>query len=210
MDYEQIVIVGASGHGKVVTDICHCAGLVVAGFVDDDPTKVGRRVCGLPILGDDSWLAEAATRLPLAVALGIGDNAIRQRVAERCERYGTKLLTAIHPSATISRSARLGKGTVVMAGAAINPDSEIGEGAIINTGVVVEHDNYIGDYAHLSANSATGGNVTIGSRSHLGLCSCVLPNLRVGDDCTIGAGAVVIRNVLDGRTMVGVPARRVS
>lgn len=203
-----IYVYGAGGHGKVVADILLSAGEGgVAGFVDDDERRWGSEVLGLPVRGGGEWLRREATNAPLSVALGIGENAVRQSVAGRCRALGLELITPIHPSATVARSAHLGAGTVVMAGARINPDAFVGEGVIVNTGAVVEHDTFVGDYAHLSPNAAMGGAARLGARAHLGLGAVVLPGVEVGSGAVIGAGAVVARNVPEGVVAFGVPAR---
>ncbi|MDT5271706.1 MAG: hypothetical protein QOH49_3892 [Acidobacteriota bacterium] len=203
-----IYVYGAGGHGKVVADILLSAGVGdVAGFVDDDECRWGSEVLGLPVRGGGEWLRREAANAPVAVALGIGENAVRQSVAERCRAWGLELVTPLHPSATVARSARLGAGTVVMAGARINPDAFVGEGVIVNTGAVVEHDTFVGDYAHLSPNAAMGGASRLGSRAHLGLGAVILPGIEVGDGAVIGAGAVVARDVPEGVVAFGVPAR---
>lgn len=164
---------------------------------------------GLPVCGGGDWLRqEAASKNRLVVvALGIGENTVRQSVAERCLAWGLELLTLVHPAATVSRSARLGAGTVVMAGTCINPDALVGRGAIINTGAVVEHDTSVGDFAHVSPNATMGGAARLGALAHLGLGAVILPGVGVGDGCIVGAGAVVVRDVPDGVVAMGVPAR---
>lgn len=189
---------GASGHGKVVLDILQRAGAEVAGFIDDAPRPL---VAGLPVVPGEPW-PNADT-----VALGIGANAARERVAARCRARGAELVLAIHPSACVAPSAHLGAGTVVMALVAINPDARIGEGVIVNTGAVVEHDVVLGDYCHLSPNVALAGAARVGARSHIGIGAVVLPGITVGKDVTVGAGAVVNRDLPDGVVAVGVPAR---
>jgi sugar O-acyltransferase (sialic acid O-acetyltransferase NeuD family) len=202
-----ILVFGASGHGKVVADVARAAGHEVIGFVDDDPIRRSAGLWGLPV---HSW-AECGDRWGgrdrPAVALGIGDNAARQRIHERVVAAGFEVPCLIHPSAVVAPRARLGAGTVVMALVAVNPDADVGVGAILNTGCVVEHDCRVGDFAHLSPGSALGGGVQVGDRSHLGLGAVVLPLVRVGADVRVGAGAVVHREVTDGVTVVGVPAR---
>lgn len=208
VDWTELYIVGASGHGKVVADLCTSLGLAVAGFIDDSEPTHGSRVLGFEIVGARSWLLDRiAAGERIAVGLGIGSNAVREMIAGWCVDHGVLLPSLVHPSASIAASARLGAGTVVMAGVAVNPDSVVGAGVILNTGCVVEHDNHIGDYAHLSANAATGGTVSIGARTHMGLNSTILPNLRVGSNAVIGAGAVVIRDLEDSIVVAGVPAK---
>ena len=162
----------------------------------------GSRFChwsvGLKLLG----AIESAS-----LALGIGDNAARERCFERLRSNGIRISTVVHPRASVSRSAQLGEGTVVMAGAVVNPDARCGHGAIVNSGAVVEHDCILGAFVHVSPNAALGGNVAIGDRSHVGLGASVIPGTRIGRDVRVGAGAAVVRDVADGQTVVGVPAR---
>ena len=202
----RIVVYGAGGHGKVVADILLAGGQRPAGFVDDDPKTHGQQRLGLPVLGGFEWLQKQAAAGPVEVVLGIGGNQARQTVARRCLEAGVKLQVAVHPSATVAASARLGQGTVVMAGVVVNADAQAGEGVILNTGAVIEHDVVIGDYAHVSPNSTMGGAARLGVLSQLGIGAVVLPGVAVGSRTVVGGGAVVIRDLPDGVVAVGVPA----
>jgi UDP-N-acetylbacillosamine N-acetyltransferase len=205
---QKVFVYGASGHGKVVADIL-LAGKDsrLAGFVDDRVELQSTSVLGLPVLGDGDWLAREASRMRVAVALGIGDNAARQRVAEKCLGWGVELVTLIHPTATVSGSAQLGSGTVVMAQAVINSDAVTGRGVIVNTGAVVEHDAEIGEFAHVSPKSTMGGKSRLGKLSHLGIGAVVIQCVSIGAHTIVGAGAVVIRDVPDRVVAFGVPAQ---
>jgi len=206
---KKFLVFGAGGHGKVVADVGRSACLALAGFLDEDPSKAAATFCGVPVLGWARLHRERRNWKGTAVALGIGDNAARQRCFGLVRAAGLEVVTLVHSSAVVAPSARLGSGTVVMALAAVNPDAVVGDGAILNTGSVVEHDNVLGRFVHLSPNVALGGSVAIGDRTHLGLGAVVLPGVRVGADVRIGAGAAVVRHVVDGLTVVGVPARPV-
>lgn len=197
---------GASGHGKVVLDILFAAGLRADGLIDDGRAP-GTVVLGLTVLGGADFLAAEARSGAVAVALGIGDNAVRKRVLERCRAAGASLVTAVHPRAVVAASASLGEGTVVMANAVINPDATVGAGAIINSGAIVEHDCVVGDFAHLSPNAALGGGARVGDLAHVGLCAAVLPLRSVGARSIVGAGGVVTRDLPEDVVAAGVPAR---
>ena len=95
-----------------------------------------------------------------------------------------------------------------MAGAVINVCSTVGMHCIINTGSIVEHDNVVGDYVHISPNVALGGTVHIGNSTHMGIGATVSNNISICDNCMIGAGAVVVRDVKESGTYMGVPARK--
>ena len=206
---QRVYVYGAGGHGKVVADVCRCAGHSVLGFLDDAEGCEARRVLDLPVHQATAWQTSSAAH-DCHIALGIGDNRYRRQAAERCAQWSIPLLTAIHPRAVIADDVTLASGTVVMALAVINPGSVIGQGAVINTAAIVEHDNRIGDFAQLTGNAITGGNVTIDTEAFIGLGAAILPGITIGARATIGAGAVVIRDQPADTIAVGVPARRID
>jgi sugar O-acyltransferase (sialic acid O-acetyltransferase NeuD family) len=203
----RIFVYGAGGHGKVVADILLAGICDVTGFIDDDETLAGSTVMGLPVLGGENQLRTAADGGNVGIALGVGDNQMRQKLFARCQSWRVEVIDAIHPSAAVSKSSNLKQGTVVMAGAVINPCALIGLGVIINSGAVIEHDVVVGDFAHVSPNAVMGGESELGPFSHLGLGAVVLPRVAVGSRSVIGAGAVVTHNLPDNIVAVGVPAR---
>lgn len=208
MIWQALYVYGASGHGKVVAEVCIQAKLpALIGFIDDDPDKLGEELLGLPVLGGAQHLGSQAQEATIGVVLGIGDNQQRKLTAARCTRWNISLVKAVHPAADVASSAVIGAGTIVMPGAIVNPDARIGEGAIINSGAIVEHDCIIGSYSHLSPNATVGGGGIVGPSCHLGIGSVVLPNVKIGESTTIGAGAVVLEELPAMVTAVGVPAR---
>jgi sugar O-acyltransferase (sialic acid O-acetyltransferase NeuD family) len=198
-----LVVFGSGGQAKVVCDILLAAGEPVMGFIDDEPSRAGAEMLGLKVLGPSSWIDGKNAR----VALGIGDNQRRAQLALALRARGANIVTCIHPTAAISKSATIGTGTVVMANASINPSAVIGEGCIINTGAVVEHDNVLGDYVHLSPRVALGGEVKFGAFTHLGVGVSVHPRVTIGERTVIGVGAAVVRDLGSDIVAVGVPAR---
>ena len=203
----RFVVYGSGGHGKVVADAGISAGFVLAGFIDDDASREGCLIYGSPVLPFARWTESPGEWAGLPVALGIGNNRAREHGFLRLRGAGATVLTIIHRGAILSPSSSIGAGAVIMAGAVVNPDARVGAGAILNTGCVVEHDCVLEDFVHLSPNSALGGGVRIDTRTHLGLCAAVLPLVCIGSDVRVGAGAVVVRDLPDGVTAVGVPAR---
>lgn len=191
---QEIVIIGASGHGSVVADIVLANKDRIVGFLDDDLSKKSLGVI------------ERFTDYPNAkFVIAIGDAKKREEIANRlnCRWY-----TAIHPSAIISPSAAIGEGTVIMPNAVVNANAEIGAHCIINTTAVIEHDNVIEDFSHISVGAKLGGGVTIGKSSWIGIGASVNNNITVCDNCTIGAGAVVVRDINEAGTYIGVPAKK--
>lgn len=213
---KRILVWGGGGHGKVVADVARAVGWEVAGVIDSDPRKLGATVDPgggrvVMLQSDFLKLIREAGSLPEdadAVALGIGDNQTRVGCFDAL--HGILAPPLIHPTAAVSPSARIGRGTVVMPRAVVNAGARVGEAAIINTGAVVEHDCDVMDAAHLATLAAIGGGCTIGSGSLIGAGATVLPGLKVGVDTIVGAGATVIENVEDGVVVAGVPARFIN
>jgi UDP-perosamine 4-acetyltransferase len=209
----RLLVLGGGGHGKVVADVLRAAGHVLVGFADRRPELVGTVVepgGGIVIATADELLAAIASGRELpggadAVALGIGDNALRMQALDAVGAAAAPAI--VHPSAVLSPSASLGAGTAVMPRVVVNAAARVGRGVILNSGAVVEHDCVVGDGAHVSPNATLTGNVRVGARSWVGAGAVVLPGVRVGDDARVGAGAVVTRAVTDGATVMGVPAR---
>jgi sugar O-acyltransferase (sialic acid O-acetyltransferase NeuD family) len=205
---KKMFVYGASGHGKVVADILlACKEHDFVGFIDDNDELQGQTILGRPVCGNGNWLQLEAGKMRIAIALGIGNNFVRQQVAGKCLAWGTELTTVMHPSAAVSGSARLGSGTVVMAQAAINPDAKIGRGAIVNTAASVDHDVEIGDFAHVAPNATMGGASRLGMLSQLGIGAVIIQNVGIGARSIVGAGAVVVSDIPDGVVAFGVPAR---
>lgn len=199
---KQLLIVGASGHGKVVADIAELNGYDSILFFDDNETL---KKCGKHTVVDYS---SEIDRYEGDIIVAIGNAEIRSRIQDSVA--SRNFPTLIHPSAVISPSAQIGSGTVVMANAVINADAVVGKGCIINTCASVDHDCIIGDYVHISVGAHVAGTVDIGNKTWIGIGATVSNNVSICGGCIIGAGAVVIRDVNESGTYVGVPARKIK
>lgn len=208
-DREDVLIIGAGGHGQVVADILLAAQstgstLHPLGFLDDDVTLAGQTPLGLPVLGTAS---DASTVEHDGIVVAIGDNTVRQEIFERLVAAGERLVRVVHPSATIGSNVEIGAGTVVCAAAVVNPGSRVGSNVILNTGCIVEHHCFVGDNAHIAPRACLGGEAQIGAGAFLGIGSVILPGICIGEQSVIGAGAVVISHVAERVVAVGIPAK---
>lgn len=205
------VIVGAGGHGRVVLDILLSARRYrPIGFLDSNPALHGRRMDGLPILGDLSALGGLAAQGIGSAIIAIGDNGTRRGFADQVEGAGFELINAVHPSANLAHNVTLGRNVVICAGALVCAHCQIGDSAILNTGCIIDHETMVGTAAHICPGSRIAGRVTIESGAFIGIGATVLQCLRIGYDSIIGGGAVVTRDVDPLTTVVGVPARSVK
>lgn len=132
---DKIVIIGASGHGKVVADIAKLNGYQEIVFVDDD---INKEKCGLyKVVGTSNDVSKYKERYDFFVA--IGSNDIREKLTDKLNDLNIEPILLIHPSAVIDATVSISSGTVIMANAVLNADVKIGKGCIINTGSTVDH-----------------------------------------------------------------------
>jgi len=201
---------GAGGHAQVVGDAIEAAARVqpgsveVAGYLDDDPGRLGQELVGGRVQGAFAGYA-AVPHDTLIVA--VGTNLDRRRIFLDLVAKGCAFGTVIHPASVMAPDVVLGDGVVIMAGVVINTGTHIGRNVILNTACSIDHHSTVGDHAHVAPGARLGGGVTVGAGALIGMGAVVLPGLRIGDAATVGAGAVVVHDVLDHTTVVGNPAR---
>ena len=198
----KLTILGASGHGKVVADIAKLNGYDEIEFLDDDESL---SCCGqYSVVGK----CEKAEEIQNDIFIAIGSVKYRKRFTER---FSTKHIPVlIHPDAVLAEDVVIGAGTVVMAGAVINPGTVIGKGCIVNTCASIDHDCEIGDYVHVAVGAHLCGTVLVGDDTWIGAGSTVSNNVNICGGCTIGAGAVVIKDIEEEGTYIGVPAKMIK
>ena len=102
-------------------------------------------------------------------------------------------------------------------GIEIHPGAQIGEGFFIDhgTGVVIGETTVIGDHVKLYQGVTLGGtgkekgkrHPTLGNGVMVSAGAKLLGSFKVGDNAKIGAGSVVLREVPEDCTVVGVPGR---
>jgi len=232
-----LVLVGGGGHALVVHEAAAALGLAIAGFLDDDANAVAQRIGSLMRLGTlielpaiigfnpaDFTLANASTaangnanamNAERNWILAIGGIAIRRRVLEEIALIEKSTsaqatyvaLTLVHPTAYVSPTAEIGQGVYIGPKAVVHAFANVGNHAIINSGAIVEHECVIGENSHIAPGAVLGGNVRVGRDTLVGIGSRVLPGIQVGAGATVGGGATVVRTVVAGTTVVGVPAR---
>lgn len=200
----HVLVLGAGGHAKVVSEILVDSGMQIAGFVTLDGSD--QLFCGQVVHSEDQ-LADIFENGIRHIFPAIGDNQLRSNLANKAKAMGFTIVNALDPHSRISRSAKLGIGIAVMPGVCINADTTISDFAIINTNASIDHDCSIGTAAHIAPGATLSGNVTVGSFSLIGTGSSVRDNMTIGSNTIVGVGSAVVCDIPNNVSAVGAPAR---
>lgn len=210
----SLLILGASGHSKVVAEIALETGQYSElAFLDDccSGNPVSSHFLGYPLLGPLSLIYDPLIRSSYHRAIvAIGDNSLRLKYFQKLVSHGYETPSLIHPSSFVSRTSTIGPSVVVCPLACVQSEAVVGSSSILNTGASVDHNSCLHEAVHISPGARLAGGVTVGSCSWVGIGASVIQGVRIGSGVTVGAGSTVLRDVADGLTVCGVPARAIS
>lgn len=208
----KVIIIGLGAQAKyVIETISYYREYIISGVfsIDDDPAhRDGSMFGSVKILGDLSNL-EAFVKLNHigSAMVCCASNLRKKTLSQRASKLGLDLVNALHPSAIIARTAILGKGIIINAGAVIQPYAKIGNGVMIHANTTIEHDCRIGDYANIAPGATLAGWVEVGPCACIYTNATIVPKIKIGDGAIVGAGATVLADVPPGETVAGNPAR---
>jgi sugar O-acyltransferase (sialic acid O-acetyltransferase NeuD family) len=202
---KSVILVGYSGHAYVVAETILDNGFIIIGYSDKE--EANSNPYNLKYLGFEAeadffgWINDAP------FILGIGDNRLRQKIANQIEIRGKEIEKVIHRTSNISKNALIGSGTFINKNAVVNALVNVGKNVILNTGCIIEHECVLLDAVHIAPGAVLAGNVNVGERSFVGANAVIKQGVTIGNDVIIGAGSVIISDIPDGKKVVGNPGR---
>lgn len=206
---KNIIIIGAGGHARVIIDTAEQLNFKIKGIIDINFKNQDERILDYPVLGDFSVLQKVDPVNTTAI-VALGDTEKRSYYFHQIAKLGFSMETLIHPTAIVSKHAKIGKGVFVNVAAIINSAAIIKDNVIINTGAIIDHETEIGEHCHIGPGVKIAGRVKIGHHSFIGIGTTIIDKITVGDNVIIGAGTVVINNIYPHSTVVGVPGKRIK
>ncbi len=210
---KNIVVIGASGHAKVIIDIIEQQNeYQIVGLIDSFKA-IGETVYTYKVLGTERDLPGLITQHELyGGIIAIGDNWTRMNMYMEMTAIAPNFtfIKAIHPSAIIGKNVRVGSGTCIMAGVIINSDASIGKQCIINTKSSVGHDVVIKNFASVAPGVSIGGDVKIGKCSAISIGANIVEKVEIGKHTVIGAGALVNKSIKSNKVAYGIPAKAIK
>ena len=194
---DRIVIFGCGGHAKAVLDVV----LTNNDYEDivfvDEQAKPSEKILNFPVVENYNITNEK-------VFVAIGNNAKRETL---CKKYYNNLKSVISKNAYIGNKVKIGKGVFVAHGVHVGIFSILEDFCIINTNASVDHECIIKKSAFIGPNTTLCGKVDIGEKSFLGAGVIVKDKISICGNCTIGAGGVVVKDIIQKATYVGVPVK---
>lgn len=202
---------GAADQGRVNYYILQTLGCDIVAFIDDTPT-LASPYSDIPLLTGwldlKSWLADQdASTLGFVIAIGNPYGHVRCRLHSQLVKAGLTPISLVDPTALLCSSSILGEGIQAMPQAIVHNDARVGRQCILNTRSLVEHDCVLEEGVEIGPGAVLCGRVHVGANSWIAAGATVRPRIHIGRNVIIGAGAVVVCDIPDNVTAVGVPAR---
>lgn len=202
----DLVILGAGDLAEDLTDLieqinAESARYNFLGCLDNPSSPAAAQRSD--ILGGDDLLAELDARYVIAIA----SPTVRRRLDDHASTMGRAPATLVHPNARVSSDARLGPGTVILAGVHLGRGVITGRHTQINVAATIGHRCVLGDYVTLNPQAGLGANCRLGDGVTVGIGSVAMQGTTVGANSTIAAASGATRDIPADATAIGVPAR---
>jgi sugar O-acyltransferase (sialic acid O-acetyltransferase NeuD family) len=208
MGAKSLLILGAGSFALETLDIAESAsGFEPLGFVNSlEQPPPGTTHAGLTVFGVDQ-----VPYKPEDCFLANGMVSTKRRgFIETMSARGYRFISIIHPSAVISRRARIGDGCVIHAGVIVASNTTIEPHVVLNRGCLIGHDNLTRSFCTIGPGANVAGGVEIGAGAYIGVGAVIRDHLAIGEGSVVGAGAVVVKPVPANVLVTGLPARVVQ
>ncbi len=205
-----MIIIGAGGLAKQILDVVERLNLEEAVMFFDDVNEYLNppKLFNYTILQKTDDIISYSKNSNHSLVLGVANPVIRKSFYKLFKKNSINFKTLIASSALIGKhEVEIAEGTVILEHVILESSVKIGKGALINTSSKIFHDSIIGDFCEIAPNCNILGKCIIGDNVFVGAGTTILPGIKIGNNAKIGAGAVVTKNVLQGVTVKGVPAK---
>jgi sugar O-acyltransferase (sialic acid O-acetyltransferase NeuD family) len=135
-------------------------------------------------------------------------NALRRRLYETAKEKGYRPASYVSPHAFVWHNARIGEHCFIFENNVVQPFVTIGDNVVLWSGNHIGHHSKISDHCFVASHVVVSGFVEVGQSCFLGVNASVANNTRIGNRCTVGAGALILGDVGDDETVVGVWKKR--
>jgi sugar O-acyltransferase (sialic acid O-acetyltransferase NeuD family) len=170
-----------------------------------------RMVNGYPLVSLSHFLNLRGRRY---FNVAVGDGRMREALVQAvCT--GAHVVDIHAPQAIFLDANEIGDGSVFCANTMVTSNAQIGRYFQANIYSYVAHDCVIGDFVTFAPGVRCNGRVHIGDYAYIGTNAVIKQGsdqapIRIGRGAVVGMGAVVTKDVPDGATVIGNPARAMT
>ena len=206
----DIYIVGASGFGREVAWLIEeLETWNIAGFIDDNESIQNTIINNIPVIGNTDFLLDMKDNINVVIA--IGNPYIREKIVQKLISKETICFpNIIAKDVRISKYVKMGIGNIICTGTILTTNISLGNFNHINLDCTVGHDVVLNDYITVYPSVNISGNVNIDYYSELGTGSKIIQGKTLAKSVVLGAGAVVVKNLEESGTYVGVPTKKTN
>lgn len=206
---KKLVIIGAGGMGRTMFNIAteslgYGTEFEIKGFIDDNLNALDGFEGYPHVL---SKIADYVIEPDDVFTFSIGGDS-RKACIESMVKKNAEFVNLIHKTARIGANVRMGVGNIVAAFVSIGPDCVLGDYNMIQSCTVIGHDAHIGSFNRLDTHVTCVGGITVEDEATIHTSAVINHKVKVGNKAKVGACSFVIRNVREGQTVFGVPAKK--
>ncbi len=208
---KKIALIGVNYAASLAMDIAKSKGEIHSfHFFDDNAAKRNKHFFDTEVVGNvNDFIKQKEHYIGAVVCIGDKHLAAKENICDRLRGEGIALLNFISSQVHSLNPTAIGTGCIIGAGVYLGQRSKVDDDCIIWANATLEHDVKLGHTCYVGPGAVLSGCVEVGAYTMIGSNATILPEIKIGEHCKIGAGAVVTKNVPDGATVVGVPAKNI-
>jgi sugar O-acyltransferase (sialic acid O-acetyltransferase NeuD family) len=200
IETRRLLLIGAGNGTKIVLDVLvrdHSSGLISIGIIDDSEAKQATSLMGVPVLGKiDSALERWKSGEFDSVIITISsNNMVRSQIHKHLADSGVPFANVIDPTATVSPSATIGTGNIILGYCRVGPFVSMGHNNFISAMANIEHDTLIGNHTSFGPSVVFSGRVSVGDGVKFGTSIGCEPGVQIGEWSVIASGSIVTSNI---------------
>ena len=211
---KKLIIIGAGGFARDVAWLVerindHSPTWDLIGFIDDNQELTNLEINGYKVLGTTECVRMYEDAY---FVCAVGSSITRKKIITKIKAINPniKFATVIDPAAEMSKFVSVGEGSIICAHTIITVNTEIGSHVIINLDCTIGHDVVLHDFVTIYSGANVSGITDIGECSELGTGMQIIQGKKVGAYSIVGAGAVVVKDIPEMCTAVGIPAKPIK
>lgn len=169
-------------------------------FADDIESDEEKRRFGF-----NDFKLEKFKDLHFIPTLGYLSKNLKYKLLDYLIENKYSLFTFVHPTAFVSKNAKIGKGVIIYPLCNIDQGVVVEDGVIVLNSSIIAHDTRIGKCSYLAPGVCLSGFINVGELSFIGTAATVANNITIGKNSTIAMGTCLTKDIEENSFVIGNP-----